>query len=500
MPQAVLDVLLDEPIAKINPAIYGHFMEHLGACIYEGCWVGDQDSISHTGGIRSDVVEALMAVRPAVIRWPGGCFADDYHWQDGIGPRESRPRRVNVWWGDVPETNAFGTHEFLAFCRAVHAEPYLCGNVGSGSPRELRDWVEYCNYPGDSDWARRRAENGSQKPFGVRYWGVGNENWGCGGSFTPEDYGTEFRRFSPFLRDWGGAPLCRIACGPNGNDLDWTRRFFEKLRCGPMPQGYSAHYYTSNGGEFGSATDYSEEQFYGLLARSLRMESLVVEQRALMDEFDPNRKIGLIVDEWGTWHPATPGRNPAFLWQQNTVRDALVAAMSLDIFNRNADKLVMANIAQTINVLQALILTDGPRMIKTPTYHVYDLYKPHQGAQAVRIAVDTTHIETNFSGRTERLPQISGSASVADQQLTVTIVNADAAQCMEAQVRLVGGAAPKSVRSRSLNYPAGDIRAHNTFDAPNTVTAGDHVPLQPESLRAVNLPPASVTRLNVWLG
>jgi alpha-N-arabinofuranosidase len=502
MPQPSIDVLLNEPIATINPAIYGHFMEHLGACIYEGCWVGEEAAIPHTGGIRSDVVEALKAVRPPVIRWPGGCFADDYHWQDGIGPRHLRPRRVNMHWGDVIDDNAFGTHEFIAFCRAIGADPYLCGNVGSGSPQELRDWIEYCNYPAESEWARRRAANGSERPFGVRCWGVGNENWGCGGSFTPEDYCAQFRRFSTYLRDWGGTRLFRIACGPNGNDLDWTRRFFEKLDrdygCGPHPQGFSAHYYTwNNGGQFGTATDYTEAQWYGLLRRALAMETLVVEQRALMDSFDPERKIGLIVDEWGTWHPPSPGRNPAFLWQQNTVRDALVAALTLDIFNRHADKVVMANIAQTINVLQALILTDGDRMLKTPTYHVYDLYKEHQGGQAVRIAVDTPEIDAAVPGKAERLPLISGSASLKEKALTLTLVNSGASESVEVRIRLTGGTAPKAVRMRALSCPGGDIHAHNTFEQPERVKAGEAVTLSPASLGTICLPPASVTCVTV---
>src|SRR5579862_804208 len=244
---ASVDILLNEPIGTINPNLYGHFMEHLGGCIEGGCWVGEEAAIAHTGGVRNDVVEALKAVSAPVIRWPGGCFADDYHWRDGIGPRAGRPRRINIHWGDVIETNAFGTHEFMAFCRAVGAAPYFCGNLGSGSPQEMRDWVEYCNFPGDSTLARERAENGAAEPFHVRYWGVGNENWGCGGNFTPEDYGTEYRRFAAYLRNWGGQPLALIACGPNSNDLDWTRRFFTKLRkdhnAWTPIHAYAAHYY-----------------------------------------------------------------------------------------------------------------------------------------------------------------------------------------------------------------------------------------------------------------
>jgi alpha-N-arabinofuranosidase len=439
-------------------------------------------------------------VRAPVIRWPGGCFADDYHWRDGIGPREERPRRINIHWGDVIETNAFGTHEFMAFCRAVGAEPYFCGNLGSGSPQEMRDWVEYCNFPGDSTLARERGTNGASEPFGVRLWGVGNENWGCGGNFTPEDYGTEYRRFATYLRNWGGRPLTLIACGPNSNDLDWTRRFFTKLRKdywqGPAIHGYAAHYYC---GTAGTATEYTEAQWYELLWKSIQMEPLVVQQRALMDAFDPERKIGLIVDEWGTWHPATPGKNPAFLWQQNTVRDALVAALTLDIFNRHADKVVMANIAQTINVLQALLLTDGDKMLKTPTYHVYDLYAAHQSGRSLRTLWQTPELPCTVAGRSQRLPQLSGSASVQNGVVTLTVVNTSATEAIETNLRLYGETLPTEMQVASLSYPTGDIRAHNTYDAPETVGVQQHT--ETVALTGANtvytFPPASVTRLTL---
>jgi alpha-N-arabinofuranosidase len=503
MPDVSIEVLVNEPLATIHPNIYGHFMEHLGGCVEEGCWVGEESRITHTGGIRNDVVTALKAIGAPVIRWPGGCFADDYHWQDGIGPRAERPRRINIHWGDVIETNAFGTHEFIDFCRSVGAAPYFCGNLGSGTPQEMRDWVEYCNYPGDSTLARQRAENGAAEPFQVRYWGVGNENWGCGGHFTPEDYGTEYRRFATYLRNWGGQPLTLIACGPNGNDLDWTRRFFTKLKKdygrGPAIHSYAAHYYC---GTAGTATEYTESQWYELLWKAVQMEPLVVQQRALMDAFDPERKIGLIVDEWGTWHPPTPGHNPAFLWQQNTVRDALVAALTLDIFNRHADKVVMSNIAQTINVLQALILTEGDKMLTTPTYHVYDLYEPHQGGETLRILFDTPDTEVVVGGITRKLPVLSGSASRRGRQLTMTVVNTSATETIEASIRLCGGAQPTQRKIDWLQYPEGDLHAHNTFEAGAQVTlGGESEPLQTEKRESIYaFPPASVSRLTYTLG
>ena len=356
-----------DTIATINPNIYGHFAEHLGRCIYDGIWVGPDSAIPNIDGFRKDIVEAMRKLKPPVIRWPGGCFADDYHWQDGVGPRSQRPRRINIHWGEVVESNQVGTQEFIRFCRLVGAEPYFCGNVGSGTPRELREWVEYCNFPHSgpdgSSWAQQRAADGTPEPFNVNYWGVGNENWGCGGNFSPEDYCTEFRRFASFVRGFG-KKLTVIACGPANNDVEWTDRFFRKLNKDYWPfnniDGFAAHYYC---GTAGTATEYTQDEWYRLLEKGLKMEELVVQQRAAMDAWDPQRRIGLIVDEWGTWHPVEKGTNPAFLYQQNTIRDALVAANTLDIFNRHADKVVMSNIAQTINVLQAMILTEGDKLL-----------------------------------------------------------------------------------------------------------------------------------------
>ena len=501
MPNAstiAVNVLLNEPIGTINPNIYGHFMEHLGGCIDEGCWVGTESHVSHTGGVRNDVVEALREVGAPLIRWPGGCFADDYHWIDGVGPREQRPRRINIHWGDVIETNEFGTHEFMDFCRAVGAEPYFCGNLGSGSPREMRDWVEYCNFPGDSEWARQRRANGQDAPYNVRYWGVGNENWGCGGHFTPEDYGTEYRRFATYLRNWGKDPLYLIACGPNTNDLDWTRRFFTKLKKDhghhPPIHGFAAHYYC---GTAGTATEYTHAQWYELLWKAIQMEPLVVQQRALMDAFDPERKIGLIVDEWGTWHPPTPGRNPRFLWQQNTMRDALVASLTLDIFNRHADKVVMTNIAQTINVLQALLLTDGDKMLKTPTYHVYHMYKDHHSGQAVRLHCDTPTVDMTVNDKAQKLPVVSGSASVRGNTLTLTLTNTSATEEATVELKLFGGNMPSVVSATVLGHT--DIHAHNTHDAPDEVQPAMAGNILHGGSPIVEMAPASIMKLTIVL-
>ncbi|MHB1293881.1 MAG: alpha-N-arabinofuranosidase [Anaerolineae bacterium] len=484
MSDARFTVCLDEPVGDINPNLYGHFIEHLGTCVYEGIWVGEDSLIPNEGGIRLDVVEALRRIAPPVVRWPGGCFADDYHWEDGIGPRENRPTRINIWW-DSLDDNAFGTHEFMRFCRMIGAQPYFCGNVGSGSPRELRDWMEYSNFDGPSTLAGKRAANGSPEPFNVRYWGVGNENWGCGGNMEPEEYAALYRRFSTFLRRLGPQPFL-IACGPNGNSLDWTRRFFTRLGSYHDIHGYAAHYYC---GTAGTDTEYTPEEWYTLLRRAIGVETLITQQRALMDDFDPGRRIGLMVDEWGTWHKPLPERNPHHLWQQNTMRDALVAALTLDIFNRHADKLVMCNIAQMMNVLQAMVLTDGARMLTTPTYHVYAMYRDHQGGQSVRLDAAAEAV----SGLVP-----AGSASRKGDTLTVSLVNPHHAQALETEVTL-RGAALGSATLTTLAHA--DIHAHNTFEDNGIVqpTAAAAVSAKGDTLRIL-LPAASVNVLTVQLG
>jgi len=496
-----------DTIATINPNIYGHFAEHLGRCIYDGIWVGEDSPIPNMGGFRTDIIEVLRRMKPPVIRWPGGCFADDYHWQDGIGPRNLRPRRINIHWGEVIEPNQVGTQEFAHFCRLVGAEPYFCGNVGSGTPRELRDWVEYCNFPEasptGSTWAQQRAANGSPEPLNITYWGVGNENWGCGGNFSPEDYCTEFRRYASFVRGFG-KKLYVIACGSPGNDVEWTNRFFHKLYKDYWAfnniDGFAAHYYC---GTAGTATGYSEEEWYRLLEKGLKMEDLIVQQRAAMDAFDPARKIGLIVDEWGTWHPVEKGTNPAFLYQQNTIRDALVAANTLDIFNRHADKVVMANIAQTINVLQAMILTEGERMLVTPTGYVYEMYAPHQGATALRARLETPEISFNKENILQKgetadghIPTVAGSASLKGQTLFLTLTNSHAREAAEVTVEIAGGARVDQASGQILT---GEIHAHNTFDAPRQVTPqAFDVGFEFSELK-LTLPPASVAAIQVSL-
>jgi len=467
------------PAATISPLLHGQFAEHLGACIYDGVW--------RNGSFNEAVVEALAELRPPVLRWPGGCFADDYHWRDGIGPKDRRPRTVNIHWRYAVEDNSFGTHEFVELCRRIGAQPYFAGNVGSGTVQEFRNWIEYCNFAGDSTLAQERAANGSPDPFGIAWWGVGNENWACGGNFCPEDYAVEFKRYTTYLRDYPGAPLKLIACGPDSDNADWTRRFFGKLgsytRSGRI-HGYAAHFYTADwGGAMGASTGFSDEQFYKMLAHSRKIESLILHQRAIMDGWDPDRKIGLIIDEWGTWHhPAdTPPATNYVLYQQNAIRDALVAAMTLDIFHNQADKVVMANIAQAVNVLQAMLLTDAAgRVVKTPTFHVFDLYRAHQGGTLL-----TTHFESENAA--DGLPTISGSASRQGDHLILSLVNASLSETVEVALNLVGA----SVADARYRVLAGeDVRSHNTFDRPDAVKpAGGEL----SDFSHITLPPASVT-------
>ncbi|MDP9174137.1 MAG: alpha-N-arabinofuranosidase [Planctomycetota bacterium] len=493
---AHIAVCLNEPLGRIAPEIYSHFAEHLGSCVNEGIWVGTDSKIPHTGGIRNDIVAALRRLRIPVLRWPGGCFADDYHWEDGTGPGKDRPRTVNLHWGQNVEDNQFGTHEFIQLCRLIGAAPYLAGNVGSGAVRELRHWMEYCNFAGDSSLAKRRAGNGSPEPFKVRYWGVGNENWGCGGNFCPEDYAAEYKRYATYCREFGGTFPYLIACGPDGNNKDWTERFFKKLGSYRHIHGFAAHYYVNNrDGRYGTAMEFSTGQFYGLLSEALGMEDLIVQQRALLDQFDPQRMIGLLVDEWGAWHPADPGRNPAHLFQQNTMRDALVAALTLNIFNRHPDKVVMANIAQVANVLQAMVLTDGDRMLTTPTFSVFEMYQTHQGGQSVRVEAEGGMISFANGENKQQLPRVSASASILAGVMTLSIVNADAMLPLDVEIDLRGG----SVIHADVSTLAGeDLHAHNTFEEPDRVTP-TQTKIGTEHPWRIELPPASVSVFKVSL-
>jgi alpha-N-arabinofuranosidase len=458
---------------KIDRNIYGHFSEHLGRCIYEGYWVGEDSPIPNTRGIRQDVVEALKKIKPPVMRWPGGCFADEYHWMDGIGPRTQRPTMINTHWGGVVENNHFGTHEFMDLCAQLGCEPYVCGNVGSGTVQEMSQWVEYMTFGGKSPMADLRVKNGQTEPWRLKYFGVGNENWGCGGRMTAEYYADEYRRYSLYARNYGDNKLFRIACGPRNDDYHWTEVLMEKagqaaLGGGPYMDGLALHYYTSvrrlpDGSRVGSATAFDESEWIEIVAKGLAMDELVRRHSTIMDKYDPARKVALIVDEWGTWYTVEPGTNPRFLYQQNTMRDAIVAATSLDIFNKHCERVRMANIAQTVNVLQAMILTQNEKMLLTPTYHVFEMFAVHQDATMAPVDVDSERYE--LAGYS--VPALSASASMdVDGKLHISLSNANPHKDITLAVRL-GGMKAGRVQGRVLQ--GATMNAHNTFDKPNQV-------------------------------
>ena len=404
----------------ISKNIFGHFSEHLGRCIYQGLFVGKDSPIPNVNGMRADVVQALKKIGVPVLRWPGGCFADEYHWEDGIGPQEGRKRMVNTHWGGVVEDNSFGTHEFLELCNQLGCEPYINANVGSGTIREMAEWVEYLNSAGDSTVVKKRWANGRKDPWGVKFWGVGNESWGCGGNMRPEYYADEFRRYQTYCRNYGDHKLYRIACGPNTDDYNWTEVLMKNA--GRFMDALTLHYYTLCGDTWdhkGSATGFTTADYYKTLVRAARMEELVTRHSQIMDRYDPEHRVGLIVDEWGAWYDVEPGTNPGFLYQQNTMRDAMVAAITLNVFMAHCDRVVMANLAQTVNVLQSVILTEGDKMVLTPTYHVFDLYRAHQGGRQLDCFVQSDEVgEGDW-----HMPQVIASASEKNGVTTLTVAN-----------------------------------------------------------------------------
>jgi alpha-L-arabinofuranosidase len=456
-------VVINADLGKdtINRNIYGHFSEHLGRCIYDGYWVGQTSSIPNTRGIRKDIVAALKAIKTPVLRWPGGCFADEYHWMDGIGPAADRPCMVNTHWGGVTENNAFGTHEFMDLCDQLECEPYICGNLGSGTVREMQQWVEYLTFGGISPMADLRKKNGRSDPWKVKFWGVGNENWGCGGRMRPEYYADEYRRYATYLRNFGENWLYKIACGSYNDNYHWTEVLMREAR--DIMDGLSYHYYCGSGKNSRSATEFAEIDWFELLKNALRLDEFVTHHAAIMDTHDPQKKVALIVDEWGSWHAVEPGTNPGFLYQQNTLRDALVASVSLDILNHHCDRVKMANIAQTINVLQAMVLTEGEKMLLTPTYHVFEMYTPHH--DAVLLPMELQGERYIFEG--ESIPAFSGTASRDKQgKVHLTLSNLDPLHSATVACT-VRGLDVSSASGRILT--AETMNAHNTFNQPDTV-------------------------------
>lgn len=456
----------DQGKDTISRHIYGHFSEHLGRCIYGGFYVGeDNKEIPNKNGVRTDVIDALKELKIPNLRWPGGCFADTYHWKDGIGPKSERPTIVNTWWGGVTEDNSFGTHDFLNMCEMLGAEPYLSANVGSGTVQELADWIQYVNHDGLSPMADLRRKNGREKPWNVKYWGVGNETWGCGGHMTAEYYANIYRQYATFMSDWtntGG--LYRIASGANSSDYHWTEVLMRDIP-NRMVDGLALHHYSViDWGAKGSATEFSEQQYFTIMERALRMEELVQRHSTIMDKYDPQKKIALVVDEWGGWYNVEPGTNPGFLYQQNTMRDAMIAATTLNIFNNHSDRVRMANLAQTVNVLQAVILTDEEKMLLTPTYHVMKMYNVHQDALLLPASLE--NCDYSLDGN-ETLPALSVSASKNDQGVVhISIANIDSRETRTVSVELRGMPAT-AVEGQILR--SAKLQDHNTFEQPDKV-------------------------------
>jgi alpha-N-arabinofuranosidase len=449
---------------KINKNIYGHFAEHLGRCVYEGMWVGAESPIPNTHGLRNDVIHALREMKIPVLRWPGGCFADTYHWMDGVGPYEKRPRMINTHWGGVVENNHFGTHEFLRLCELIGAEPYICGNLGSGTVEEMQQWVEYITFDGKSPMSDLRKKNGKPEPWKLTYFGVGNENWGCGGNMRAEYYADEYRRYATYVRNYGGNKIYRIAGGASVDDYHWTEVLMREA--GKQMDGLSLHYYTRTSKDWsikGSATEFTENEWFSVMQNAFFMEELVKKHSSIMDQYDPEKKVGLIVDEWGTWFDVEPGTNPGFLYQQNTLRDALVAGIHLNLFNNHCDRVQMANLAQTINVLQAVILTEGEKMLLTPTYHVFNMYKVHQDAELLRLSVDSTDYVVNG----QSIPKVDASASINhENKIHITLCNLHPSEAENITCFIPGGSFRKV--SGSI-LTANKMNAHNTFENPDAV-------------------------------
>lgn len=470
MPRLVLSA--DVTSHHISRHLYGHFAEHLGRCVYEGLYVGEDSPIPNTRGFRNDVVGALRKLDMPNLRWPGGCFADTYHWRDGVGPKPQRPEMVNVHWGGVTENNHCGTHEFLDLCAQLSTdkhpcEPYIAGNLGSGTVREMAEWLEYITMPGKSPMADLRRRNGRELPWDLTYWGVGNENWGCGGNMRAEYYADEYRRYASYCRHMTpGKKLYKVACGLTDDWNDVLMRI-----AGPHMEGLSVHYYTLPGSweKKGPSTGFSTEDWFVTLKKAYGIEDFIRKTAGIMDRHDPKKRVGMIMDEWGTWYDVEPGTNPGFLYQQNTLRDALVAGLTFNVFHDWADRVHMANIAQTINVLQAMILTEGPAMVLTPTYHVFEMYKVHQDATRL-----STHVEAgdySLDGK-DKIPHVTATASKdAAGKVHLSLVNFSHEAAIDLPCDLRGASFSKA-KGRIIT--ADKLDTHNSFEAPTAITPRDY--------------------------
>jgi len=488
--KSTVTLAAQENAPTINKHIYGHFAEHLGRCIYDGFYVGEKSTVPNTNGVRNDIIAALKELGIPNLRWPGGCFADTYHWKDGIGPKDQRPEMVNQWWGGVTEDNSFGTHDFLDLCETLGTEPYLAANVGSGTVQEFTEWIQYVNHTGKSPMADLRKKNNRDKAWGVNIWGVGNEAWGCGGNMTPEHYANLYRQYATFMTDWtNSGKMFRIASGANGGDYHWTEVLMREIPKS-LIEGVALHSYSViNWEKKGSATKFTEAQYFDTMKSALFMEELVNKHSEIMDKYDPAKKIALIVDEWGGWYEVEEGSNPGFLYQQNTMRDAMIAGTTLNIFNNHSDRVRMANLAQTVNVLQAVILTKGDKMILTPTYHVMHMYKVHQDAKLIPIKVTSP----DYTFEDKKLPAISASASVKEGKTHVSLVNIHSTQKITTEINI------ESLKLKSFTakiISSGKLQDHNTFENPNAITEKEFKDFKYKNgTLSVTLPPFSVVVL-----
>jgi alpha-L-arabinofuranosidase len=499
--QIEVTVDVSKPGATIDRNIFGQFAEHLGTGIYEGVWVGRDSTVPNTRGIRNDVVAALKALRVPNVRWPGGCFADEYHWRKGVG--RERAVSLNPNWGGVTEPNTFGTHEFMDFVSQIGSEAYLSINVGSGTPQEAADWLEYMTAAPETSLGKERGGNGHPAPYKVAYLGIGNESWDCGGNMSPEYYLSQLKIYSRFVRNFNPAQqdkdrMLKIAVGPGGSGPRWTEwtdtimKAWQARTWSYDYDGLSLHTYTVvKWPPAHTSVGFGESEYAGILKKTLEMHSIIAEHSAIMDKYDPGKKVALVVDEWGGWYAPLPGTNPGFLAQQNSLRDAVLAALNLNIFARHADRVRMANIAQMVNVLQAMILTNKEKMLLTPTYHVFKMYVPFQGATCVPVAYDAGW----YTNGAVALPRVDAiAAKDGAGRLWLALTNVDPGRPADITVRLTGARAV-SASGETLTAPAVD--SVNTFEAPNAVTPRPITATVQGDGLALRLEPKSVTVVSV---
>jgi alpha-N-arabinofuranosidase len=504
--EAGLIIHADRGEQTISRYIYGHFAEHLGRCIYDGIWVGEDSPIPNTRGIRTDIVEALKHIKAPIMRWPGGCFADIYHWKDGIGPREDRPEKINETWGGVKESNHFGTHEFMDFCEQVGCEPYFCGNTGTGTAQEFADWVEYTTSDEDTPIANLRRKNGRDKPWKIKYWAIGNEQAG-------REYALKYLDFEPHLREYSGNVVYSVMAGPVNLGYGWTNLALKMA--GDHMDGLALHNYAWSGERTQSAVNFEEDDWFFLIRRSYRMEEHIEKVIGIMDKHDPEKEIELLVDEWGAWHEeVVPGKNEYDCWQQNTLRDAMVAAIHFNIYHRHLDRIHMANIAQTVNVIQALFLTEGEKMLLTPTYHVFDMYKVHQDATYLPSTMECGTY-THEAARTYTMAEESRDRPFLDEHgplyevpaLTATASRDDAGKIHIAITNVdpnnpatvtceIPGADFKNVSGTILTAP--EMNTHNTFDNPEALKLAEFDKIEREGDHLViEMPSKSIVALEL---